>query len=393
MNQWRSSDWLESHIEQILGFYHPDCLDTTHGGYIAQFNEETGGIYEEQSKHLVATCRFIANYSIGYRLLDRDWCRWACEHGVNFLLDYHHDKTQGGFHWIVEGREPVDSRRVCYGHAFVILALARAKRATVTSREIPLTETVDFVMDQFWEDKYGLCTSEYDATWTHPEDYRGQNANMHMCEALIAAYDVTGEERHLEDALTIARGLTVTLTQETDGLIWEHYTPTWEHDFTYNRETPNDTFRPWGYQPGHQIEWAKLLAVLSRHSDADWLLDRAEELFHLAIENGWDADRGGFYYSFDREGEPVVTEKYSWEVAEAIGATAALSEQTDDSQYSEWYDTFWQYATTHLMNPEFGNWYTKVTEANEPVPTTAGVAVEPGYHPIGACTEALRSLD
>jgi mannose/cellobiose epimerase-like protein (N-acyl-D-glucosamine 2-epimerase family) len=248
-------------------------------------------------------------------------------------------------------------------------------------------------MDQFWEDKYGLCTSEYDATWTHPEDYRGQNANMHMCEALIAAYDVTGEERHLEDALTIARGLTVTLTQETDGLIWEHYTPTWEHDFTYNRETPNDTFRPWGYQPGHQIEWAKLLAVLSRHSDADWLLDRAEELFHLAIENGWDADRGGFYYSFDREGEPVVTEKYSWEVAEAIGAAAALSEQTDDSQYSEWYDTFWQYATTHLMNPEFGNWYTKVTEANEPVPTTAGVAVEPGYHPIGGCTEALRSLD
>lgn len=393
MAMWRDSDWLQSHVQRILEFYHPDCIDTAHGGYIAQFDEETGDIYEEQSKHLVATCRFIANYSIGHQLLDRDWCRSACEHGLDFLLDYHHDETQGGFHWIVEGREPVDSKRVCYGHAFVLLALARAKKADITSRDIPLVETTDFVMKQFWEDEYGLCESEYDSTWTQPDTYRGQNANMHTCEALIAVYEATHDDQYLDGALTIAEALTVTLTQDTDGLIWEHYTPTWEHDFTYNRETPNDTFRPWGYQPGHQIEWAKLLAILSRHSDADWLIRRAEELFQLSIDYGWDSDRGGFYYSFDREGAPVVTEKYSWEVAEAIGAAAALYERTNDSQYLDWYDTFWRYATAHMTNPEFGNWYTKVTETNEPIPTTEGIAVEPGYHPIGACTEALRSIE
>jgi mannose/cellobiose epimerase-like protein (N-acyl-D-glucosamine 2-epimerase family) len=393
MTIWRDSDWLQSHVQRILEFYYPDCIDTAHGGYIAQFDEETGDIYEEQSKHLVATCRFITNYSIGHQLLDQDWCRSACEHGLDFLLDYHHDETQGGFHWIVEGREPVNSKRVCYGHAFALLALARAKKADVTSRDIPLVETTDLVMEQFWEDEYGLCKSEYDSTWTQPDTYRGQNANMHMCEALIAVYEAIHDDQYLDDALTIAEALTVTLTQDTDGLIWEHYTPTWEHDFTYNRETPNDTFRPWGYQPGHQIEWAKLLAILSRYSDADWLIRRAEELFQLSIDYGWDPDRGGFYYTFDREGAPVVTEKYSWEVAEAIGAAAALYERTNDSQYLDWYDTFWRYATAHMTNPEFGNWYTKVTETNKPVPITEGIAVEPGYHPIGACTEALRSLE
>lgn len=393
MAMWRDSDWLQSHAQRILEFYHPDCIDTAHGGYIAQVDEETGDIYEEQSKHLVATCRFIANYSIGYQSLDRNWCRLACEHGLDFLLDYHHDEAQDGFHWILEGREPVDSKRVCYGHAFVLLALARAKEAGITSRDIPLVETTDFVMEQFWEDEYGLCKSEYDSAWTQPDTYRGQNANMHICEALIAVYEATYDDQYLHAALTIAEALTITLTQDTDGLIWEHYTPTWEHDFSYNRETPNDTFRPWGYQPGHQIEWAKLLAILSRHSDADWLIRRAEELFQLSIDYGWDPDRGGFYYSFDREGAPVVTEKYSWEVAEAIGAAAALYERTNDSQYLDWYDTFWRYATAHITNPEFGNWYTKVTETNEPVPTTEGIAVEPGYHPIGACTEALRSIE
>jgi mannose/cellobiose epimerase-like protein (N-acyl-D-glucosamine 2-epimerase family) len=392
MTTWRDSDWLRTRVERILEFYHPDCIDTTHGGYVAQFDEETGELYDERSKHLVATCRFIANYALGYQLLDRDWCRSACEHGLNFLLDHHHDETQGGYHWIVEGSDPVDSRRVCYGHAFVVLALARAAAADVGSRAVPLAETVDFVLDRFWEDEYGLCKSEYDPTWTRAEAYRGQNANMHMSEALIAAYEVTGENRYLDDAVTVANALTVRLTQETDGLIWEHYTPTWEHDFTYNREAPTDTFRPWGYQPGHQIEWAKLLATLSRHRDEEWLLPRAAELFHLAVEKGWDSDRGGFYYSLDREGTPVVTAKYSWEVAEAIGAAAALYERTGESQYLGWYDTFWRYATEHTINPEYGNWYTKVTETNEPVPTTEGTAVEPGYHPIGACAEALRSL-
>jgi mannose/cellobiose epimerase-like protein (N-acyl-D-glucosamine 2-epimerase family) len=393
MESWRNPEWLQSNIGRILEFYHPECIDTARGGYIAQLDEETGDIYDEQSKHLVATCRFIANYSIGDQFGGLDWCRSAAEHGLNFLLNHHHDKERGGFHWILDGTEPLDSKRVCYGHAFALLALARAREAGVGSGNVPLEETVTFVMDQFWEEEYGLCKSEYDADWTSAEPYRGQNANMHMCEAMIAAYEATTHERYLDRAMTIAEALTVRLTRDIDGLIWEHYTPEWDHDFEYNRDTPRHTFRPWGYQPGHQIEWAKLLAVLSRHSEADWLVRRAKELFEAAIDKGWDRDRGGFYYSFDLDGNPVVTEKYSWEVAEAIGAAAVLYERTNDSQYAEWYDTFWSYAEANMINPEFGNWYTKVTETNEAVPTTDGVAVEPGYHPIGACLEGVRSFE
>lgn len=44
-----------------------------------------------------------------------------------------------------------------------------------------------------------------------------------------------------------------------DGLLWEHYTTNWEHDWSYNRERPTHLYRPWGYQPGHLMEWTKLL--------------------------------------------------------------------------------------------------------------------------------------
>ena len=53
--------------------------------------------------------------------------------------------------------------------------------------------------------------------------HRGQNANMHACEAAIAAFEATQDEMFLQRALTIARRVTVELRSQTQGIIWEHY--------------------------------------------------------------------------------------------------------------------------------------------------------------------------
>jgi hypothetical protein len=39
-----------------------------------------------------------------------------------------------------------------------------------------------------------------------------------------------------------------------------------------------------------------------------------------------------------------------------------------------------------------GNVYTKLTVDGDPYGTDDGPGTEPGYHPIGACFEGLRSL-
>lgn len=390
-SKYQSPQWLRGEIRNILNFYYPQCIDEDAGGYIAQLDEATGDVYDRSSKHLVATSRFVVNHCIGANQNGPDWCRSAAEHGLRFLQTHQRDTARGGYHWLLSGRDPRDSKRICYGHAFAFLALARAVEAGIADVADDLEGLYQFLIDRFWESEHGLCKSEYDPDWTAAADYRGQNANMHMCEAMIAAYEATDESRYLERAMTIAESLTRELAEETDGLVWEHYTSDWEHDFDYNRDDPRHTFRPWGYQPGHQIEWAKLLSVLARHENEAWLVPRAEELFEAALSYGWDDSAGGFYYSFDLNKEPLVKDKYSWEVAEGIGAAAALYDVTEKSEYRTWYDTFWQYAEDHLINQGARNWYTKVTETNDPVPTQSGVAVEPGYHPIGACLEGIRS--
>ncbi|CCQ34792.1 Putative isomerase protein [Halorhabdus tiamatea SARL4B] len=390
-DRYRQSDWLVDRLRNVLRFYYPAGIDDEYGGYIAQLDEETGEVYDAESKHLVATTRYVVNFCLGDRFDgDGPWLG-AAERGVEFLRESHYDPETGGYDWLLEGSETVDRRRVCYGHAFVLLAYARAHEAGIDAAREGIEETYGLLLEHFWEPAYHLCKSEFDGDFDDASDYRGQNANMHTCEAMLAAHEATGEDRYLDRAREIAHALTVDLAAEDDGRLWEHYTEEWDHDMDYNRDKPADLFRPWGYQPGHHIEWAKLLAILDRYADVDWAIDRAEELFEIAIEDGWDDEYGGFYYTFDRDGEPIVEDKYGWPVAEGIGAAAALYERTGDEGYLDWYDRLWDYAQDYLSAPG-GNFYTKLTRENEPVETDEGPAVEPGYHPIGACFEGLRSL-
>ncbi|KTG08335.1 N-acylglucosamine 2-epimerase [Haloprofundus marisrubri] len=407
-DRFRDPAWLRGHVADVLTFYYPTCVDETRGGFVAQLDERTSRVYDPEPRHLVASARFVVNFARGARLDDAaatagtntpdadalDWCRSAAARGAEFLADAHRDAEAGGYQWLLSGTDPVDERRSCYGHAFVLLAYAEATMAGVPGARERLEATADLVDERFWEADHGLCRSELDADWNSVESYRGQNANMHMCEAMLGAYEATENRAYLDRALTIARRMTVDLTETTDGRIWEHYTESWDHDFAYNREQPEDLFRPWGYQPGHHAEWAKLTAALSRHTDEPWPRERATELFDAALD-GWDEEYGGFYYTLDREGDPVVDDKYGWPVAEAIGAAAVLSDVVDDAdreRYLEWYDRLWAYAEANLVAPG-GNWYTQLTRENEYVDTSDGPAVEPGYHPIGACWEALRSFD
>ncbi|WP_440009459.1 AGE family epimerase/isomerase [Halomicrococcus sp. SG-WS-1] len=388
---FRDARWLRQHAGQLLNFYYPDCIDHTHGGYVAQLSDHDGHVYDGRTKHLVATCRLVYNFSVGELLDGPDWCRSAATHGLQFLLSEHRDEDSGGFAWLLDGRDVTDGTRSCYGHAFVLLALATATKADLPGAREEVDAVYDLVDEHFWEPDHDLCRSELDADWEPTSTYRGQNANMHVCEAMLAAYEATDDRRYLDRAYAIADALARRLADRGDGLVWEHYTDDWDLDWEYNRDEPDHLFRPWGYQPGHLLEWSKLLLMLDRHREEPWLCDRAERFFESAVENGWDDEYGGFYYTFDRDGEPIVTDKYYWKLAEGIAAAALLADRTGDDRYWEWYDRFWEYAWDNVVNRKYGNWFFKLTRDNDVHPDVdQSPAVTVGYHPLSACFEVLE---
>jgi mannose/cellobiose epimerase-like protein (N-acyl-D-glucosamine 2-epimerase family) len=310
---------------------------------------------------------------------------------VEFLRSAHRDPSTGGYAWTLRGREPIDRTNHCYGLAFVMLAYAKAIAAGVTEAREYLSETWDLMELRFWERDAGLYADEASADWTL-SPYRGQNANMHACEAMLAAYEATHEPRYLERAGTLAAGMVSRQAAFADGLIWEHYHSDWTPDWEYNKGDCSNIFRPWGFQPGHQAEWAKLLLILDRHAPEDWHLRRARELFDRSVPLSWDTANGGVVYGFDREGRFYDADKYFWVQAEALAAAALLADRTADPKYWEWYERIWAYSWRHMIDHEHGAWYRILTSGNEAYSADKSPAGKTDYHTMGACYEVMNVI-
>ncbi|MDO7931786.1 AGE family epimerase/isomerase [Xanthomonas euvesicatoria pv. eucalypti] len=386
---FRSADVLRQHIADTMAFYHPRAIDPA-GGFFQYFRDD-GSIYDAGHRHLVSSTRFVFNYAMAYREFGDAAYLQAVRHGLDYLRNVHRNPQTGGYAWTLRDGVVEDDMNHCYGVAFVLLAYSCGLKAGVDEARAWMDETWQLLEKHFWEAEFGLYRDEADAQFNFTS-YRGQNANMHMCEAMIAAYEASGEQRYLDRALVLAENMTRRQAAKADGLVWEHYDLQWNIDWDYNRDNPKHLFRPWGFQPGHQTEWAKLLMLLDRYAPADWLLPTAQHLFDVAVERSWDTQRGGLYYGFDPDGNVCDDDKYFWVQAESLAAAALLAQRSGDDRYWQWYDTLWAYSWAHMIDHQYGAWYRILDADNRKYSDEKSPAGKTDYHTMGACYEVLNVL-
>ena len=386
---FRATDFLAQHIQTTMNFYHPRAIDPK-GGFFHYFRDD-GSVYDAHTRHLVSSTRFIFNYSEAARYFGNAEYLAAARHGLDYLRSAHLNPQNGGYTWLIKDGQAVDQTNHCYGLAFVLLAYASAVKAGITEAEAYVHETFALMEQHFWLPEHGLYADEASVDWKIVSPYRGQNANMHSCEALIAAFEATGHEPYLDRAMLLAHNICVRQTQTTQGQIWEHYDPTWRPDWNYNQHDPQNLFRPWGYQPGHFTEWTKLLLILDRYQPKPWLLVTAKQLFDQALEKAWDHEYGGVCYGFSPSGDVCDADKYFWVQAESIAAAALLAQATGEQRYWDWYDTLWAYVWTHFVDHKYGAWYRILKPENSPYDKLKSPAGKTDYHTMGACYEVINS--
>lgn len=385
---FRSPDFLVDHIRQIMAFYHPACIDPAGGFY--HFFKDDGAVYDQRTRHLVSSARCVFNYAMAYRQFSLPEYLDGVRHGVDYLRHVHRNPETGGYAWVLHDDQVADETNHCYGLAFVVLAYAKATQVGVDEARDYLDETWEVLETHFWDAPFGLYKDEASADWV-VAPYRGQNANMHACEALIAAFEATRTPHFLQRAATLADNMVNRQAKLAGGFIWEHYSPDWNIDWTYNKGDFSNIFRPWGFQPGHQTEWAKLLLILDRHDPADWRLPRAQSLFDGTLAQAWDSDYGGIVYGMDPEGNFYDADKYFWVQAESLAAAALLAQRTHDESYWHWYDKLWEYSWRHLVDHRFGGWYRILSRDNHKYSDEKSPAGKVDYHTMGACYEVLAA--
>tara|TARA_B100000959_G_scaffold140057_1_gene147190 strand:+ start:107 stop:1297 length:1191 start_codon:yes stop_codon:yes gene_type:complete len=385
-----SRSFLQDQIEKIVNFYYPECIDEKLGGYINQFRDD-GSIFDDQTKHLVGTCRFVYIFSIAAILTKKSEYKEAARHGVQFLLN-HHRQSKGGYAWILEGLKVSDATNHCYGHAFVLLAFATSLKAGIQESAEPLVETFNLMERHFWRQADRLYVDEISSDWSIVDPYRGQNANMHTCEAMIAAFEATGETNYLDRATALAIRVCVDMTKQSDGMIWEHYDKNWDPDWQYNLDDPKNLFRPFGYLVGHWMEWAKLLLILEENNPQEWMLPHAKRLFNAAIKQGWDHNSGGMNYAVSPNGEIIDTDRYYWVLCETVAAAGLLANRTGDSTYTDWYSKSWTWSLENLVDQQYGGWYRVLDNKNQRYNDLKSPASKTDYHPVAACWEVLKRI-
>ncbi len=390
---FRSAAFLREHANWVMGFYNPRATDTSGGMY--HYYLDDGTVFDQRTRHLVNATRFVITHAMLYRLTGAAHYQAGVHHAVDFLRNAFRDPDTGGYAWMIDwhdGRATVlDDTRHCYGMAFVMLAYAHASTCGVEPAQGWLAETFDLAEKHFWEPSAGLYADEATPDWTLSR-YRGQNANMHACEAMIAAYAATGEARYIHRAECLAHNITCRQAALANGLVWEHYHQDWSVDWDYNLHDKSNIFRPWGYQSGHLTEWAKLLLQLDTHAPAAWHVPRAIELFNAGVNTAWDAKHGGMHYGFAPGGSICDADKYHWVQAESMAAAALLAIRTNDPAYWVWYEKIWAYCWAHFVDHQQGAWFRILDPANLNHTREKSPAGKVDYHNIGACFDVLRTM-
>jgi sulfoquinovose isomerase len=368
-------DWLVDQAARQLTFFAQSVQD---GPGFATLGP-AGHPLPDTTQELHTTTRLIHSYALA-----QIW-GWGgaaiVSHGLAYLGSHHLDAVHGGYLWALDGAAVSDSRKLAYGHMFVLLAAATAVQAGHPASAL-LADVTDTINRHFWDNGAGLFADEADRDWRPFSTYRGMNANMHGVEALLTAYEATGDSLYLTRATRILAFFTHTIAPDHGWRLPEHYTESWAVDHGY---AGNPMFRPAGTTPGHSFELGRLLLQCwdlqgRPASDAP---QTARRLIEQALQDAW-LPAGGFAYTLTFAGQVDVAARFWWPVTEAIGAVAALIKLDHRAGDEAWYRRLWTFADAHFIDHVQGGWFPEI-DAGGRVTSTIFAGKPDIYHALQTC--------
>src|SRR5690606_9938048 len=146
---------------------------------------------------------------------------------MQYLWHKHRDQRHGGYVWSLDDNGFADDSKQVYGHAFVLLAGASAKLVGHPLADQVIADVTEVIETRFWDNKAGAVREEFASNWAQISTYRGQNSNMHLTEALMAAYETTGATGYLKKATRIADLIIHKNAARLDYRVAEHFHEDW----------------------------------------------------------------------------------------------------------------------------------------------------------------------
>lgn len=377
--------WLMSRASDLFAFFQPAALNSAGGFFTLDEAGRPNAAKPSNAgveRQLHDTTRMVHCFAVA-NLLGLPGSDRVIDHGVRFLWERHRDAKHGGYFWSVDDEAPINATKQAYGHAFVLLAASSAKIVGHPLADRLMSDVTEILLTRFWDGKAGATTEEYAADWSSISDYRGQNSNMHLTEALMAAFEATGDADYLNMAGGIADLIINRHARAQGWRVAEHFDSAWNVDRSYSGDP---MFRPRGTTPGHALEWSRLLIQLwelgSRR--VPWLPEAARSLFLHTVDIGWDKETGGFFYTLDWEDRPDQRDHFWWPCAEGAAAAAVMGSSLQDAAFEGWYRRIWGTIANHFIDKRNGSWFPELDVEMRPISRVFEGRPDI-YHAVQAC--------
>lgn len=364
----RTHDWTFDHA---LPFWLEHSVDHVHGGFIEAL-DYLGRDARLPFKRVRVACRQIYVYSHAALLGWEHGLEAAARGGRDLLAQAWRDDDAGFVRRLTPEGAVMDRTIDLYDNAFGLFALAWLYRAT---GEIWAHDAAARTLNSI---RRTLSHPAGDGFW-HDEARDGprlQNPHMHLAEACIAAYDATRDAVYLEEASAI-----VGLFRHRffDGhTLGEYFTDDW-------MRVPDEKGRI--TEPGHQMEWAWILAAFQQRTGED-LSSTIAALVAGSEMTGVDPLRGVTYNTVRDDGRILDGGSRTWPNTERLKAAVATQEVLGRDAQREANEAITILLDQYLAAPIKGGWIDAFDADGRPVATNMPTSTL--YHVFLAFTEAMR---
>ncbi|KRA57670.1 hypothetical protein ASD89_07710 [Caulobacter sp. Root656] len=298
-------------FDVALPFWGEFGVDRRDGGYVEQLNFE-GRDNGVDFKRTRVTCRQIYVFSHAALL---GWApgRALADHGIAFLKKAWLGPDAGWARLVDRKGGVLDVTPDLYDLAFALFALGWHIKASGDAESVRLArETLQFIERHMRPEQGRGFLHE-----KPPKGWRLQNPHMHLMEAALVCLEATGDASYAALANELEGLFRERLFDGEQKTLSEYFDDDWS-------KAPGDQGRI--IEPGHQFEWAWILANLERLTGSK-TGDLVRDLTDFAENHGVDPATGITFNQVRDDGAPLDLGSRTWPNTERLKGHIARFEQ------------------------------------------------------------------
>jgi mannose-6-phosphate isomerase len=293
--------------------------------------------------------------------------------GLDYLLSKAKspDGRPGFVHLLDRQGVAINLVRDTYDHAFVLLALATAYRLNEDAQIRDEMESLLGFLDTGLRSPHGGFIEGIPATLP-----RRQNPQMHLLEAMIAAFDATGDLAYQSRAGELFGLFIANLYDPQRQILGEYFEDDWSK------------IEPICVEPGHQAEWVWLLKGFERITNCPTGRHRAG-LLASALRYR-DEATGCLLDEGNADGSIKKFTRRLWPQTEIAKAWLTQVEAGEQGAADEARNALVRLHRHYLSHPVRGGWYEQFDSDNRSI--VDSMPASSFYHILCAVSEAERVL-